>query len=81
MTPWGGTYFYIAGRVWDESTSPVSQKYSSAEFWCFLICYPNQALKQTAELPVIWDAMTLTRRHWTVSYQIAGVLRISKYPR
>ena len=39
-----------------------SQRASKAELWCFLLCLPEQPTEQTFELPVIWDAMTLT--HW-----------------
>ena len=30
------------------------------EFWCFPYCSPDQIIKQIAELPVIWDVITLS---------------------
>ena len=33
------------------------------ELWCFLYCYLEQAVEQTAGLPVIWDVMTILWRY------------------
>ena len=44
----------IQGHRWIPLT-----KASDAELWYFLISAPEQALKQTIEKPVIWDAFAL----------------------
>ena len=48
--------------LWEESTDhrwiPLI-KASNAELRCFLLCAPEQTAKQTVEMMVIWDAITL----------------------
>ena len=44
----------------------VSSHAGSSMFWCFLFCLFKQVVKQTIELPVIWDAMMLIWRHCNV---------------
>ena len=52
-----------------EGNPPVtggfpSQRSSNADLWCFLGCYPEQAVQQTLDLSVIWDDFTLMWRYW-----------------
>ena len=44
----------------------VSSHAGSSMLWCFLFCLFKQVVKQTIELPVIWDAMILIWRHCNV---------------
>ena len=52
----------VTGPLWGESTGhrwfPLT-KASDAGLWCFLWSPPEQAVKQTIETPVIWDAIAL----------------------
>ena len=48
-----------------EQKQPVtgefpSQRISNVELWCFLWCWHEQAVEQTLEFPVIWEAMVYT---------------------
>ena len=56
MTLSNGNIFRITGPFWWESTGhrwiPLT-KPSQAEIWCFLLCAPEQTVKQTVELLVI----------------------------
>ena len=53
-TSWLGNALRITGPLWRESTDR-----NNTRLWCFLLCQPEEAIKQAVELPVIWDAMTL----------------------
>ena len=46
-----------------------SQKSNDIQLWCSLWSYPEQAVQQTVELPVIWDAMALMGRHWNGRFE------------
>ena len=54
-TSWHGNALRITGPLRGEST---------AHRWYFLWCYPEQAVEQTIDFPVIWDAMPLIWCHW-----------------
>ena len=43
-----------------------SQNAGNTELWCFHWWTPTQTVKQTVNLPVIWDAVTPTWRHCKV---------------
>ena len=68
MTLSNGNIFHITGPLWGESTGhwwiPLT-KASDTEFWCFIWSAPElwsvheQAVWQTIETPVIWDATAL----------------------
>ena len=46
-----------------EGNQPMTlQRASDADLWCFLRYYPEQTAKQTVNLSMIWDAMTLMWR-------------------
>ena len=54
--------FYITGHLWRESTVTSglpSQRASDVELQYFLCGQSEWIIKQTVELSVIWDAMTL----------------------
>ena len=53
-----------------------SQMTSSGGLWCFLCCQLQQAVKQTAVLPLIWDAMALMWYHCNV---VVNSLQIKEY--
>ena len=57
-----GNIFHVNGPLLGESTGhqwiPLS-KACDTELWCVLWSAPEQAVKQTNEMPVIWDAITL----------------------
>ena len=62
MTSLNRNIFRVTGPLWGESTGhrwiPLT-KASDAELWCFLWSAPEQTVKQTNEMPVIWDAIAL----------------------
>ena len=41
-------------------------------FLCFLRCLPQQAVEQTVELSVMWDAMTFMWGHFIVIFHISS---------
>ena len=41
------------------ATGDYPHKANDAEIWCFLWSAPEQTVKKTIEMPVIWDAITL----------------------
>ena len=41
----------------------------NAEVWCLFTCYPEQAYEQTAQLPMLQDAMTLMWRDSNARHQ------------
>ena len=55
----------VIGHLWGESIShrwtPLTKE-SDVEFWYFLWCAPEQTLRQTVEMTVVWDSMALM---WT----------------
>ena len=51
---------------------------SNVGLLCFRYCQSEQPVEQTVNLPVIWDAMTLTRRHCPVRRRYIG--RLFDYP-
>ena len=44
----------FTGHLWNPLT-----KASDTEFWCFHLCATEQTVKQTTEIPVIWDVMAI----------------------
>ena len=62
MTYSNGNIFRVTGPLCGEFTGhrwiPLT-KASDTELWCFLWSVPEQTVEQTAETPVIWDAITL----------------------
>ena len=65
MTSWYGNAFRISGPLWEVSNARFPHR--GLEIWsvgfCCCWCWPEQTVENSIELPVIWDAMTLTRRH------------------
>ena len=67
---WHGTSFCIAtySTLWEKT--PItrgfpSQMINDAELWCFLCSLSEQSVEQSVELPMIWPAIMLMRRHRT----------------
>ena len=62
MTSSNGNIFHITGPFLGESTShrwiPLT-KASDVELLCFLWSAPDQTVKQTIMMPVIWDGIAL----------------------
>ena len=62
MTSSNGNIFRVTGPLWGESIGhwwiPIT-KASDMKLWYFLWSVPEQAVKQTIEMPVIWDAIGL----------------------
>ena len=62
MTSSIGNIFHITGPLFGESDGqwwiPLT-KASDVEFWCFLWSAPEQTVKQTIDMPVISDAISL----------------------
>ena len=60
IAPSNGNILRVAGPLWGESTGhrgiPLT-KASDANLWCFLSSATEQAVEQTIETPVIWDAI------------------------
>ena len=59
MTSSNGNIFRVTDPLWGESTGHrwvLLTKASATELWCFLSSRHEQAVKQTIETPVIWDA-------------------------
>ena len=66
LIPWwrhviGTLYTFLALC---EGNPPVtggfpSQRASNVELLCLVWCHPEQAIKQTSEMPVIWDMMLM----------------------
>ena len=56
------TFSALLALLWWKSTGhmwiPLT-KASDAELWCFLWSAPEQTVRQTIEMPVIWDAIAL----------------------
>ena len=70
MTGWYGTNVHIARPF--SGDPPVndrvpSRRASNAELW-FRCCQTEQAVENTCELPVIWESMTLSGRHYVVEF-------------
>ena len=69
-TPWHGSTFSMHSWKFCDGNNPTTnglplQRISKAELWCFLYwCGNEQAFEKIVESPVIWDAMTLIRRHY-----------------
>ena len=62
MTSSNGIIIRVTGPMWGESTGhrPISlTEASDAERWYFPWSAPEQTVEQTAETPVIWDAIAL----------------------
>ena len=45
---------------WLHDMEPLSIYLAFCGRWCFLWCYPEQAVEKTLEAPVVWDVITLT---------------------
>ena len=61
MTSWHGDPFCILGRLWLEFIGHDAfhpQGTNNAELWAFRFSQPVQAVEQTPELSLIWDAVT-----------------------
>ena len=62
MTSSNGNIFRVTGPLCGEFSGyrwiPLT-KASVTELWCFLWSVPEQAVEQTMETPVIWDASAL----------------------
>ena len=52
-----------------ETYGLPSHRACNAELWCFLCCWPEQTVKQTVELPVIWEASPPMWHHCHVALQ------------
>ena len=58
MTSSGGNILRVTG-LYDGNPAVTFTKASDTELWCFLWCSFEQAVEQTVQMPVIWDAMAL----------------------
>ena len=70
MTESNGNTFCVTGPLWGESTDHrwiPHIKASDAELSCSLISAPEQAVKQTVEILVIWDTITFIMRRQYIS--------------
>ena len=60
MTSSNGNILRVTGPLWGEFTGhqwiPIT-KASDAEFWCFLLSAPEQAVESTVMRLVIWDSI------------------------
>ena len=57
---------YWTFNLWGESAGAdvfCSKRSDSVQLWCFLCYHFEQSLKQTAVLPLIWDALGLMWLH------------------
>ena len=56
-------------RLWGKKTLVIggfpSQMTSNEELWCCLCCQSVEAIGQTVELPMVWDATALTSLLWS----------------
>ena len=72
----------ITGPLWGESTghqwfSPKAA--NNAELWNFFLSWAWQAVKQTVEVPVVWNSMTLMWQHYHDEFVILqgwGLLKL-----
>ena len=51
-------YWSFVSEIHRSPVVPLT-KASNAEFWYFLLCAPEQTVKKTIEMLVIWDATAL----------------------
>ena len=59
MTSWHRNIFLPTGPLWGVSSGFTLQMASNADIRCFLWCTLKYTVEQTAELPVIWEVITL----------------------
>ena len=57
---------FVMGIHWWHVASLTKGQWWRAMMCPFLICKPEQAVNQTVELLVIWDAMELLRYHFNI---------------
>ena len=81
MTSSNENIFRVSGPLWGESIGhrwiPLT-KAGDAELWYFLWSAPDQTTEQTAQMPVIWDAVSLivTSLWWSME---TGNLNIREF--
>ena len=72
LASWHGFAVCVIWHLWKESIgrwwTPLKMA-SNAELWCFLCCYPDQAVM----LPMAWDELTLM---WCHSYSLLSNIPI-----